>query len=69
MRQPKHPLVIKLREERREQKVTQYDVAASLNMTREGFKLWELEYRTPNFLAFIDWCNILGYDVELKKRG
>lgn len=68
MRPPKHPLIIILKEERRKLKLPQLEMAHSLNMSREGFTLWESQSRTPNFLAFIDWCNILGYDVELKKR-
>ena len=68
LKEPNHALVRALRAERQKQKISQLNMAIDLNMTERNFIYWESQQRTPNFLALIDWADILGFDVELKKR-
>ncbi len=68
MKEPKHPLIKALRAERQRQKIKQIDIAVALNMTERNFINWEKQDRTPNFLALLDWAEILGLEVELKPK-
>jgi transcriptional regulator with XRE-family HTH domain len=62
-----HPLVVRLRDERRRQRLLQEDVARRIGCERSVVGRWE-NRGNMKFLNFVDWAEALGMDVVLVKR-
>ena len=61
-----HPLVRKLFEKMRDERITKYDVAERAGYSDQTLRDWNRS--TPRLDTFVACANVIGYDVVLVPR-
>ena len=56
-----------LTDTRYEKKLPQHVVGEKVNVAWQTIHSWEAEKTQPKAEQLLDWCNALGFNVEIKK--
>lgn len=68
MPRPPHPILTKLRVERRKRELSQKEVGQLLGFASNTISTWECGRRIPTCLELEAYANLLGYRIGLMKK-
>lgn len=63
-----HPIVLLLRQRRRELGIPPKQLAASLGYCPQILREWERGAKVPRFTSLTDWCDALGVTLTIEER-
>lgn len=69
MPRPPHPILVKLRIERRKRELSQREVGKMLGFASNTISTWECGRRIPTCMELEAYANLLGFKIGIMKQG